>query len=106
MKTEADTFFTKNPDGNYQIKRKVHRLVKFELLDLTSSTYPNNIDLILCRNVLIYIDKAMQEIIIEQFYRALKPRGFIVLGRTETLWGRWKGKFETVSAKHRIYRKI
>ncbi len=106
MKKEADKFFTKNTDGNYQIKRKVQKLVKFELLDLTSSKYPTNIDLILCRNVLIYIDKAMQETIIDQFYRALKTEGFIVLGRTETLWGQWKGKFEIISAKHRIYKKI
>ncbi|MHA2252854.1 MAG: CheR family methyltransferase [Candidatus Kariarchaeaceae archaeon] len=103
---EASKYFYRNNDGNYKIRSSVKKYVKFDVLDLTKDSFPRNLDLILCRNVLIYIDKQMQELIIEKFCESLNIGGILILGRTETLWGMWKHRFEPISAKHRIYRKI
>lgn len=103
---QAQKFFYKNIEGNYQIKPSIKKIVRFDVKDLTRDKFPYNLNLILCRNVLIYIDRSMQESIIDKFYKSLKVGGILILGRTETLWGKWKGRFSIVSSKHRIYKKI
>ena len=62
-------------------------------------------DLILCRNLLIYIEREPQELIVERFHRVLRPGGYLALGRTEVLVGKMRERFEVVDARERIYRK-
>lgn len=101
----ASKIFSLDRDSNYKIKSLVKKLVRFQRLDLINDPYPKKLDVILCRNVLIYIDPSMQEQIIEKFYKSLKIGGIIILGRAETLRGKWKEKFDVVSSKHRVYKK-
>ncbi|OLS17055.1 MAG: Chemotaxis protein methyltransferase [Candidatus Heimdallarchaeota archaeon LC_2] len=102
----ATKYFSLDRDQNYKVKASIKRIVKFQRLDLTKDPYPKNYDIVVCRNVLIYIDSKMQQQIIENFYKTLKVGGILVLGRTETLRGKWKKKFIPVSPKHRVYRKV
>ena len=63
-------------------------------------------DLILCRNVLIYFDPALQERIHQQFARALRPGGYLALGRVERVVGPARRSFQAEHARERIYRRI
>jgi chemotaxis methyl-accepting protein methylase len=60
---------------------------------------------VLCRNLLIYIEREAQEKIVENFSRVLRPGGFLTLGRTEVLVGSARESFEVVDARERIDRK-
>jgi len=62
-------------------------------------------DLLLCRNVVIYFTKPLQEMVYSGFARALNKGGFLVLGKVESLWGYPKEQFEIFDNRERIYRK-
>ena len=74
-------------------------------LDLgTDAPLRDRYDLILCRNVVIYFDRAMQERLFLTFASHLTPGGVLVLGKVETLLGPARGQFQLVDARERIYR--
>ncbi|RMG35099.1 MAG: protein-glutamate O-methyltransferase CheR [Methanobacteriota archaeon] len=104
-KAEAARFFDLRPDGNYEVKPEIKSYVRFMRHDLMKDEYIKGVDVIFCRNVLIYIDKTAQRDIIDKFVESLKPGGYLAIGRTETLFGHWRDKLETVSGVHRIYQK-
>lgn len=104
-KAEAARFFNLRADGNYEVKPEIKSYVRFMRHDLMKDDYIKGVDVIFCRNVLIYIDKTAQRGIIDKFVESLKPGGYLAIGRTETLFGRWREKLETVSGVHRIYQK-
>jgi len=62
-------------------------------------------DLITCRNVLIYFDRATQDLLIRSYADALAAGGCLVLGRVETILGDVRSRFELVEPRERIYRK-
>jgi len=64
-----------------------------------------SIHLLLCRNVIIYFEREAQDRLFEEFYRALAPGGFLVLGKVETLLGRARSMFTTVNARERVFRR-
>lgn len=94
------------PEAPFTIRGDVRQLVRFDRLDLLHDPAPPGPHhLILCRNVLIYFDRASQERLFLQFFDALAPGGFLVLGKVETLLGDARRKFVTVDARERIFRK-
>jgi chemotaxis methyl-accepting protein methylase len=64
------------------------------------------IHLLLCRNVIIYFEREAQERLFEEFYHALAPGGFLVLGKVETLLGKARSMFTAVNARERVFRKV
>lgn len=104
-KIEVSRYFDVNKFGEYVVKSDIRRSVNFFKKDLMSDAFPGGTDLILCRNVLIYIDREAQNQVISKFINSLKPGGFLVLGRTETLFLDWRKYVDIISAKHRIYQK-
>jgi chemotaxis methyl-accepting protein methylase len=89
-----------------QIKTEIRRLVEFRRHDITSDPAPAPpYDLILCRNVLIYFDRTSQDRLLSRFVDVLKPGGFLVLGRAETLLGRLRDALQLVDTRERIYRR-
>ncbi|MCI0357776.1 MAG: PAS domain-containing protein [Planctomycetaceae bacterium] len=96
-------FFTK-VDGSYRINKPVRDLCVFARQDLTRDPPFSKLDLILCRNVLIYLGQAVQNRLIRVFHFALKPTGFLVLGSAETI-GPWTDLFSMADKKHRVYRR-
>ncbi|MCE7734068.1 MAG: protein-glutamate O-methyltransferase CheR [Candidatus Heimdallarchaeota archaeon] len=105
-KEEASRYFILDHNQNYMVKPSIKKLVKFDQTDLIKDRYPSNCDMIICRNVLIYLDSSMQKIILEKFFQSLKVGGILILGRTETLQGTWKKSYEVKSSTHRVYIKI
>jgi chemotaxis methyl-accepting protein methylase len=64
-----------------------------------------NYDLILCRNVVIYFERAAQEQLYSAFAEALVPGGLLVLGRVETMLGPARDRLELLHSRERIYRR-
>src|SRR5262249_47865447 len=82
----------------------VRDLCVFARQDLTKDPPFSRLDLILCRNVLIYMDAVLQRKLISVFHYALNPSGFLILGQAETV-GAQAGLFSLAGKKYRLYRK-
>jgi chemotaxis protein methyltransferase CheR len=73
-------------DGEHHlIGRPARKLVRFAYLNLQADPYPSDLDLILCRNVLIYFKTGTVRRIVTRFNQALKPGGFLFMGHSETM---------------------
>jgi chemotaxis protein methyltransferase CheR len=101
----VERHFTK--DGSkYTVMPEIRKLVKYQRAELLEPSPFRQVDMIFCRNVLIYFNRASQETVFKQFLQSLKPGGFLVLGKVETMIGQAKESFATFDAKERIYQKI
>lgn len=94
-------YFDVVPQG-YQVKKSLREMCIFAKHDVTRDPPFTRLDLISCRNVLIYFGSQMQERLIPLFHYALHPSGFLVLGSSESV-GRYGGLFELLDKKNRIY---
>lgn len=92
-------------DEGYQIIPRIKERVNFHAVDLINEKMNQRFDLISCRNVLIYFSKELQEKALLNFHKALKPNGFLWLGKAESLWGKPQELFETVDKGAKIFRK-
>jgi chemotaxis protein methyltransferase CheR len=77
-------FFTKAGDM-YHIRDELKRCVEFRRLNLLKDPYPDNCDLIVCRNVLIYFTEEAKAQMYVKFNRALKDKGVLFIGSTEQI---------------------
>ncbi|CAN5774686.1 N/A [soil metagenome] len=98
-----DRWFSSGPP--YRLHEEALRNVSFRRQDLISDTPPGEYSLIVCRNVIIYFEREVQERIFQAFYDALVPGGFLVLGKVETLMGRTRSLFAPVNPRQRLFRK-
>jgi two-component system CheB/CheR fusion protein len=96
-------FFERVKDG-YKIRKELRDLCIMSQHDVTSHPPFANLDLISCRNVLIYFGPGLQKRIVPIFHYALKPSGFLWLGRSETP-GASSNLFTLVDKQHKIYSK-
>lgn len=92
-------------DGRYEVKDDIKRMVKFMRHDLLEDEYHKKMDLILCRNVLIYFKRGAQKEVVSHFYESLRDHGYLVMGKVETLFDEVRGGFVPVDIKERIYQK-
>ncbi len=97
-------FFEREPDG-YRVAKRLRECVVFSIHDLLRDPPFSHLDLVSCRNVLIYLDAAHQASILPLFHYALNPDGILLLGPSETL-GRFDLGFESLSKKWRVFRKL
>lgn len=96
-------FFTKT-NSHYEIIKSIRDLCVFARHNLFSDPPFSRLDLITCRNVLIYLDLTLQRKILPLFHYALKPGGMLMLGLSESIGG-FTDLFTPVDEKHRIYAK-
>ncbi len=89
--------FEKVP-GGYQIKDQVKRTVRFDYHNLKNDSGLRNVDVVMCRNVLIYFDEAAQKATIERFWDAMAPQSFLFIGHSESLFG-MNTRFEFVKTE-------
>ncbi len=81
-----DKFFTKNEKG-YQVKPELMQTIRFDYHNLRNAGTTNNLDIIFCRNVLIYFDEAAQKATIDNFYKVLAKQAYLFIGHSESLFG-------------------
>jgi two-component system, chemotaxis family, CheB/CheR fusion protein len=91
-------------DGGYRIRKSLRDLCVFARHDMTRDPPFSGLDLVSCRNVLIYLEPALQRRALPLFHYALGDRGTLVLGSSESL-GALEDHFTVVDAKHKIYAK-
>ena len=74
-------------DGGYQIAKSVREMCVFARQDLAKDPPFSRLDLLSCRNVLIYMEPVLQKKVIAIFHYALRPNGFLILGKSESISG-------------------
>ena len=72
-------------DGGYQVKPRIHKIVNFVQMNLASPVYVGKMDLIFCMNVLIYFSEERRRTLVQRFYDALEPGGYLFLGHSESI---------------------
>src|SRR5439155_11272670 len=96
-------FFMRS-NGNYRINKNIRDLCVFARQDLTRDPPFSKLDLIVCRNVLIYLAQGVQSRLMNVFHYALKNTGFLILGSAETI-GPHSDLFAISDKKSRVYAK-
>lgn len=99
-------YFTPMSNNTYQINEPIKQLVTFQQGDIIS--FPiERVNLITCRNVLIYYDKPAQELVFKKFHKVLNDDGYLVIGQDETMLGVGTAKsFSCILPRERIYNKL
>jgi two-component system CheB/CheR fusion protein len=92
-------------NGNYQIAKSIRDMCVFARQNVFGDPPFSRMDLISCRNVLIYLSPVLQKKVIPIFHYALKPSGFLLVGNTEGLLGSGAEIFDLVNRKTKIYQK-
>jgi len=97
-------FFVKANEG-YQISKRIRDLCIFAVQDVTRDPPFSKLDLISCRNLLIYLSTPVQKRIIATFHYALAPSGYLLLGSSETV-GAGSDLYRPMDKKHKIYSRL
>jgi two-component system CheB/CheR fusion protein len=96
-------YFTREGQA-FRVRRELRRWCIFGRHNLVQDPPLSRMDLVVCRNVLIYFKSGLQDRVIPRFHYALRDGGFLFLGRSESLLARSRS-FTTVSAKSRIFQR-
>ena len=99
-----DAYFHREGE-KLRVKKKVREVCVFAVQNLLSDPPFSGLDLISCRNLLIYLEGDVQQRVFDMFHFALKPRGVLFLGSSESPAKR-KEHFAVVSQASRVYRKV
>jgi two-component system CheB/CheR fusion protein len=91
-------------EGGYRICKPIRELCVFARHDVLSDPPFSRIDLLSCRNVLIYMEPALQKRLLPLFHYALRPEGFLLLGSSETIGG-FEDLFAVQDKECRLYSK-
>jgi len=97
-------YFTKE-EGGYRVRAEIREMVIFSPHSLIMDPPFTKLDILSCRNLLIYLEPEMQKKLFPLFHYSLHPGGALILGNAETI-GLFNGLFSTVSGKSRIYRRL
>ncbi|WP_265111283.1 CheR family methyltransferase [Halosolutus halophilus] len=93
-------------DGRrYEIGAGVKKTVTFERHDLINDEPKSGFDLVVCRNLFIYIDNAYKQPMLRTISRSLRPEGYLVIGKAETIPPNLKSAFSVRDARLRIYQR-
>jgi two-component system, chemotaxis family, CheB/CheR fusion protein len=98
-----EKFFTRT-EGGYQVKKPVRDLCVFAKQNIINDPPFSRLDLISCRNLLIYLDGSLQKKLMPIFHYALRSQGFLVLGRSEGA-NEFADLFKLIDRKGRIFAK-
>jgi len=85
-------FFTKKEKG-YQINKEIMDSVKFDYHNLKNDSGMRNIDVVFCRNVMIYFDEPAQLVVLDRFWNSMANHSYLFIGHSESLFG-MNTKFE------------
>jgi len=104
--TMLERYFTLN-GAYYMVKPEIRQMVNFSYFNLATTNWPAvaEFDGIFCCNVLIYLQKALQEKVLHMLHNSLAAPGYLVLGEVETLPESLRDKLECLDTKAKIYRK-
>lgn len=99
-------YIEKLNDNKYKIKDFVKERIEFRIHNLLSLPFENDFDLILCRNVLIYMQKEAQRKVFENLTSSLKKDGILILGKVEIIHPDFEKFYLPLNIKGKIFKKI
>lgn len=97
-------FFVQDPSGSYRVHKRIRDILVFSEQDLIKDPPFSKLDLISCRNLMIYMGAELQKKLIPLFHYALKPHGMLFLGTSETI-GEYLDLFSTVDRQCKLYQR-
>ena len=95
-------YFTKN-NGFFRINKQIRDMIVFSLQNVIKDPPFSRLDLVSCRNLMIYLDSVLQKKLIPMFHYTLNPKGVLLLGTSESI-GEFTDLFQPVSSKWKIFR--
>lgn len=96
-------FFVHDSEQNtYSIQKIIRDMIIFSEQDVIKDPPFSKLDMITCRNLMIYMNKGMQKKLIPMFHYALNPGGFLMLGSSESI-GEFSNLFETLDHQSKLY---
>ncbi len=98
-----ERFFFKQ-DSAYQVKRELREIIIFSSHSFIKDPPFSRLELISCRNVMIYLDQDLQQRVLPLFHYALRPGGYLFLGPSEHVSSH-EELFQTIDKKHRIFQR-
>lgn len=91
-------YFENSGSDEYMVKKNIKDMITFDFHNLRHTGLHRNMDIIFCRNVLIYFNELSQKLTIDKFYDILSSNGYLLIGHSESLFGmETKFKFNNVS---------
>ncbi len=96
-------YFTKN-EGTYVVKKQVREVVVFAVQNLIKDPPFSRLDLVSCRNVLIYMDAVLQKKILPLFHYTLRNGAYLLLGTSESI-GEFADYFTPISTKWKVFKR-
>lgn len=97
--------FSPDTGGGYRVRRELRSLVVFARQDIVADPPFTRVDLVSCRNLLIYLGPALQATVVPLLHHALNPGGILLLGSAESAGGR-RDLFAPLGGRDRIYRRV
>jgi chemotaxis protein methyltransferase CheR len=92
-------------DGGYKVRTDIQSKIKFDYHNLKNDSQQRNLDIVFCRNVIIYFDEAAQTSVINRFWESMASKSFLFIGHSESLFG-MDTKFEFLKTEWAtLYRK-
>ncbi len=102
-KERLNQFFSEE-DSHYRIKTHIREMLVFAAHNLVKEPPFSKLDLVCCRNVLIYMDSTLQQKVLPLFHYALNPGGYLFLGESESI-GSFADLFEPMDTRHKVFRR-
>ncbi len=92
-------------NGTYRIDDRIRQNVTFERHDLINDPPKSGFDLVICRNLFIYIDNEYKESMLETIYQSMQDEAYLVIGKAETIPPNLKSSFSITDSRLRIYQR-
>jgi chemotaxis methyl-accepting protein methylase len=99
-----EKYFISIYNEGYRLNDEIRNMVLFRRNNLISEPPFHFMDVIFCRNVLIYFKREQQDLIFQKFNQALNRGGYLVIGKTESIWTR--DLFASIDSRQKIYQKL
>ena len=97
-------YFTEEPSG-YRIKKEIREMVVFATQNVAMDPPFTKLDILTCRNLMIYLGAELQKKLLPLFHYSLNPGGTLLLGSAESI-GTFTDLFEALNSKSRIFRRL
>jgi len=105
-KEQLKEYFISLGDNSCKLKEEIRQMVKFIKHNIISDPPLKSMDIIFCRNVMIYLNRQQQDVLFKEFNHALNSKGYLVIGKVEIIWGDLKNLFIPVESHQKIYQKV
>lgn len=103
---KLDDYYVSSGD-NISFEPFLLKKINYQPINLMNGIFYRHFDLILCRNVLIYFQASLQNKVLDNFNRALKPKSYLGLGSKESiLFYQKRENFQEINGEHKVYRKL